>query len=180
MTYRSRGLEGGMFVRRRYSRRNSRRFLSRSWWARGTAPTRCGESCSTLQQLEYGAFEVLVVDNAPSSDATRECVEEFAETDPRIRYLVEARGGPLASAQRRPRSCPVRLGCFHRRRCACRSVVVTRGGARNKAECRRRLRDRVRAACVARRCRHNDTLMNASRGRVRLLPRVYDLDKCQG
>jgi glycosyltransferase involved in cell wall biosynthesis len=47
----------------------------------------------TLQQLEYGAFEVLVVDNAPSSDATRECVEEFAETDPRIRYLVEARAG---------------------------------------------------------------------------------------
>ena len=47
----------------------------------------------TLQQVEYGAFEVLVVDNAPSSDATRECVEEFAATDPRIRYLVEARAG---------------------------------------------------------------------------------------
>jgi len=47
----------------------------------------------TLQQLEYGAFEVLVVDNAPSSDATRECVEEFAAIDPRIRYLAEARAG---------------------------------------------------------------------------------------
>ncbi len=47
----------------------------------------------TLQQVEYGAFEVLVVDNAPSSNATRECVEEFAATDPRIRYLVEVRAG---------------------------------------------------------------------------------------
>jgi glycosyltransferase involved in cell wall biosynthesis len=47
----------------------------------------------TLQQAEYGAFEVLVVDNAPSSNATRECVKEFAVTDPRIRYLVEMRGG---------------------------------------------------------------------------------------
>jgi glycosyltransferase involved in cell wall biosynthesis len=47
----------------------------------------------TLQQLEYGAFEVLVVDNGPSSDATRECVEEFAAADSRIRYLVEARAG---------------------------------------------------------------------------------------
>jgi GT2 family glycosyltransferase len=46
-----------------------------------------------LQQVEYGAFEVLVVDNAPSSNATRECVEEFAATDPRIRYLVEVRAG---------------------------------------------------------------------------------------
>jgi GT2 family glycosyltransferase len=46
-----------------------------------------------LQQVEYGAFEVLVVDNAPNSEATRECVEEFATTDPRIRYLVEARAG---------------------------------------------------------------------------------------
>jgi glycosyltransferase involved in cell wall biosynthesis len=47
----------------------------------------------TLQQLEYGAFEVLVVDNAPTSSATRECVEEFAATDPRFRYLVESRAG---------------------------------------------------------------------------------------
>jgi glycosyltransferase involved in cell wall biosynthesis len=47
----------------------------------------------TLQQVEYGAFEVLVVDNAPSNDATRKCVEEFAATDSRIRYLVEPRAG---------------------------------------------------------------------------------------
>jgi GT2 family glycosyltransferase len=47
----------------------------------------------TLQQVEYGAFEVLVVDNAPSTNATRECVEEFAATDPRFHYVVEARAG---------------------------------------------------------------------------------------
>ena len=47
----------------------------------------------TLQQVEYGAFEVLVVDNAPSSNATRECVEEFTATDSRYRYLVEVRAG---------------------------------------------------------------------------------------
>ncbi len=47
----------------------------------------------TLQQLEYRAFEVLVVDNAPSSDATRECVEELSATDSRIRYFVEEQAG---------------------------------------------------------------------------------------
>jgi len=47
----------------------------------------------TLLQVDYGAFEVLVVDNAPSSSATRECVKEFATTHPGIRYLVEARAG---------------------------------------------------------------------------------------
>jgi glycosyltransferase involved in cell wall biosynthesis len=46
-----------------------------------------------LQELQYGSFEVLVVDNAPSSDATRNCVEELAENDPRIRYLLETRAG---------------------------------------------------------------------------------------
>ena len=59
----------------------------------------------TLQQVEYSAFEVLVVDNAPSSRATCECVQEFATTDPRVRYLVEpeiglsrARNAGLADA----------------------------------------------------------------------------------
>ena len=105
----------------------------------------------TLQQVEYGAFEVLVVDNAPSSDATRECVEEFAATDPR--YPLSRRGarGSLASAQCRPRKCPVRLGGLHRRRRARRSVVVARCGARDKAGCRGRVRDRARATRVARR-----------------------------
>jgi glycosyltransferase involved in cell wall biosynthesis len=47
----------------------------------------------TLHQVEYGAYEVLVVDNAPSNSATRECVDEFAATDPHVRYTVEARAG---------------------------------------------------------------------------------------
>jgi GT2 family glycosyltransferase len=55
--------------------------------------------------VEYGDFEVLVVDNAPTSNATRECVEEFAATVPHVRYLLEewaglsrARNAGLAAA----------------------------------------------------------------------------------
>ncbi|MGD1012546.1 MAG: glycosyltransferase [Acidimicrobiales bacterium] len=48
---------------------------------------------STLRQVDYGAFEVLVVDNAPSSTETRTCVEEFVRIDPRFRYLTEPRAG---------------------------------------------------------------------------------------
>ena len=47
----------------------------------------------TLQEVQYGCFEVLVVDNAPSTEATRKCVEELAANDPRIRYLLEAHAG---------------------------------------------------------------------------------------
>jgi GT2 family glycosyltransferase len=56
-------------------------------------PDELRRALSTLLHLEYGAFEVLVVDNAPSTSASRECVEEFAATDRRIRYVVEERTG---------------------------------------------------------------------------------------
>lgn len=42
-----------------------------------------------LQQLDYGGFEVIVVDNAPSSTATRDCFARMAGDDPRFRYVVE-------------------------------------------------------------------------------------------
>lgn len=38
-----------------------------------------------------GNFEVVVVDNAPSTDATRSVVESFS--DPRVRYVLESRAG---------------------------------------------------------------------------------------
>jgi GT2 family glycosyltransferase len=46
-----------------------------------------------LQQVTYDAIEFIVVDNAPSNDATREVVAEFSATDLRVRYSCEPRPG---------------------------------------------------------------------------------------
>ena len=54
---------------------------------RPDALARCLDS---LDQLEYAAFEILVVDNAPSSDATRLLVERRGR---RVRYVRESRPG---------------------------------------------------------------------------------------
>ena len=43
----------------------------------------------TLQQLRYRHYEVVVVDNAPSTDASRDCFELIAGADPRFRYVRE-------------------------------------------------------------------------------------------
>ncbi|MGH9265884.1 MAG: glycosyltransferase family 2 protein [Acidimicrobiales bacterium] len=53
-----------------------------------------------LQQLEYGRFEVVVVDNAPSSTATRDCFARLAGDDARFRYVVEPVAG-LSRARNR-------------------------------------------------------------------------------
>ena len=51
-------------------------------------------SClKSMQQLDYPAFEVLVVDNAPSDDSTHAMVRERFGDDRRIRYIFEARAG---------------------------------------------------------------------------------------
>jgi GT2 family glycosyltransferase len=47
----------------------------------------------SLVEQRYPRLEVLVVDNAPESDATREVVARFAEKHPSIRYEVESRPG---------------------------------------------------------------------------------------
>ena len=111
----------------------------------------------TLQLVQYGAFEVLVVDNAPSSSATRECVEEFAAADARIRYLLEARTGLSRARNTGLANCPLRMGGVHRRRRDRRSVVVTRRGAWNSAGRRGRVRDWDRATCHA--CRAFTTIL---------------------
>ena len=46
-----------------------------------------------LAQLTYSDLEIVVVDNAPSDDSTRDLVETRAEGDPRFRYVREARPG---------------------------------------------------------------------------------------
>ncbi len=47
----------------------------------------------SLLHLTYPAFEVVVVDNAPSDDSTRDLVEDRFGTDPRVRYVRETRAG---------------------------------------------------------------------------------------
>jgi len=46
-----------------------------------------------LQAIRYQPVEILVVDNAPSANTTREIVCELGRSDPRIRYTCEPRPG---------------------------------------------------------------------------------------
>ncbi|MBV9206560.1 MAG: glycosyltransferase [Actinobacteria bacterium] len=55
-------------------------------------------SLRALQRVTYDPIEILVVDNAPSGDATRDAVTGLAADDPRIRYVREVRPG-LARAR---------------------------------------------------------------------------------
>ncbi|WP_424464739.1 glycosyltransferase family 2 protein [Pseudoclavibacter helvolus] len=50
-----------------------------------------------IRTLDYPNFEVIVVDNAPSSSATRDLVEELGKTDPRLRYVLQERAGLSAA-----------------------------------------------------------------------------------
>jgi GT2 family glycosyltransferase len=54
----------------------------------------------SLVAMHYKPFEVVVVDNAPSSEATRDAVLGSYGEDPRIRYVREPRPG-LSSARNR-------------------------------------------------------------------------------
>ena len=47
----------------------------------------------SLQQLDYPSFEVLVVDNAPSDEATKNLLADRFGSDPRIRYVGESLPG---------------------------------------------------------------------------------------
>lgn len=53
-----------------------------------------------LQQLHYAAFEVVVVDNAPATTATRDCFLRMVGDDARFRYLKEPVAG-LSRARNR-------------------------------------------------------------------------------
>lgn len=67
---------------------------------RPDALRRCLKS---LGELDYPDFEVVVVDNAPSTGASKEVVTELAADDPRIRYVFEPKPG-LAQAHNTGRS----------------------------------------------------------------------------
>jgi GT2 family glycosyltransferase len=51
------------------------------------------ECLRAVRQVDYQPLEILVVDNAPGGDETRELVTGLAWSDPRIRYTVEPRPG---------------------------------------------------------------------------------------
>jgi GT2 family glycosyltransferase len=51
------------------------------------------ECLRSIQQLNYEPLEILVVDNAPTGDDTRELVTAAAQTDPRIQYTCEPNPG---------------------------------------------------------------------------------------
>jgi GT2 family glycosyltransferase len=51
------------------------------------------ESLRSIQQVNYEPLEILVVDNAPTGDDTRNLVTALAETDARIRYTCEPNPG---------------------------------------------------------------------------------------
>jgi len=58
-------------------------------------------SClGSLRHLEWDPFEVVVVDNAPSTDATRNCFARTVGDDPRFRYVCEPLPG-LSRARNR-------------------------------------------------------------------------------
>jgi O-antigen biosynthesis protein len=58
------------------------------------------ECLATLQRVTYHPIEIIVVDNAPSGDASRQAVTALARSDPRIRYTCEPRAG-LSRARNR-------------------------------------------------------------------------------
>lgn len=56
-------------------------------------PAMLADSLRSLQRTTYSPLEILVVDNAPNDNATREVAEAFAIDDPRVRYTCEPRPG---------------------------------------------------------------------------------------
>jgi GT2 family glycosyltransferase len=60
--------------------------------------TKSLEEClSAVREIDYRPLEILVVDNAPSGDDTRDLVTALAADDPRIRYTLELRPGLSAA-----------------------------------------------------------------------------------
>lgn len=56
-------------------------------------PAMLPDSLHSLRRVTYDSLEILVVDNAPSDDATRKIVTAMAAEDPRVRYTCEPRPG---------------------------------------------------------------------------------------
>jgi GT2 family glycosyltransferase len=61
---------------------------------------RLRECLQTMRQVSYEPLEILVVDNAPSGDSTKQLVTAVAEEDPRVRYTCEPRPGSSSARNR--------------------------------------------------------------------------------
>jgi glycosyltransferase involved in cell wall biosynthesis len=59
-------------------------------------PGPVGACIESILRADYPAFEILVVDNAPRTTATREMVAERFGDEPRVRYLLEPTPGASA------------------------------------------------------------------------------------
>jgi glycosyltransferase involved in cell wall biosynthesis len=56
-------------------------------------PESLGRCLASLADVRHPGLDILVVDNAPTDERTRELVERIAAADPRVRYVREPRGG---------------------------------------------------------------------------------------
>jgi GT2 family glycosyltransferase len=63
-------------------------------------PAILGGCLEQLRGLTHGSFEVVVVDNAPANDQTRDCYSRTVGGDPAFRYVREARPGLSAARNR--------------------------------------------------------------------------------
>ena len=63
-------------------------------------PEQAASAVTRLLELDYPDYEVVVVDNAPSGDATRRAMDRLADRDRRVRYVREDVPG-LANARNR-------------------------------------------------------------------------------
>lgn len=61
-------------------------------------PGQLRQALAGLRELDYSAFEIVVVDNAPHDSTVREVVDAAAAQDGRVRYTCEPRPG-LANAR---------------------------------------------------------------------------------
>jgi GT2 family glycosyltransferase len=61
---------------------------------------RLRECLHTMRQVSYEPLEILIVDNAPSGNSTKQLVAAVAEEDPRVRYICEPRPGSSSARNR--------------------------------------------------------------------------------
>jgi GT2 family glycosyltransferase len=63
-------------------------------------PAMLGTCLESLRKLAYGPFEVIIVDNAPATEAAQDCFNRTVGDDTRFRYVREAKPG-LSRARNR-------------------------------------------------------------------------------
>jgi len=75
-------------------------------------PAMLARCLDQLQKLEYAPFEVVVVDNAPSTEESRSCFDRMVGDDARFRYVREVRPGLSKARNRGMAEAAARLVAF--------------------------------------------------------------------